>query len=316
MMSTHISFIIPLFNEDLVFNALISRLQTFSASLNISHEFVLVDDGSQDATPRLMGELAVTDKRFHCIFLSRNFGHQYAVSAGLQYARCSEAAMILDGDLQDPPELFADFYSRFKEGFDVVFGIRRKRRESIWKKLGYFFFYRLLKRISDSPIDLDAGDFALISRRVVNILNNMPEGGRYLRGMRSWMGFRQTGVEYDREKRSAGNSKYSLKKLFQLAYDGIFNFSVFPIKLLTYTGFFCIASSLVYFLVTLFRRFILGDVPVGFTGLLFMIIFFGGVQLLSIGIIGEYVFRIFNQVKGRPLYIVKSRIINGESIFE
>lgn len=313
-MSVQVSFIIPLYNEEAVFDTLIKRLRTFSASLSITHEFILIDDGSRDSTSLLMHELAVHDTTYQCIFLSRNFGHQYAVSAGLRFARATEVAMILDGDLQDPPELFQALYEKHIEGFDVVYGVRRKRKEGWIKKLGYFLFYRFLKWVSDSPMYLDSGDFSLISMRVVAILNNMPEGSRFLRGMRSWVGFKQTGIEYEREKRAAGDPKYTFKKLFQLAYDGIFNFSFFPIKFLTYSGVTCTVVSFMYFMITLVRRVIYDDVPVGFTALLFMIILFGGIQLLSIGIIGEYVFRTFNQVKGRPLFIVKNRIVNGEVV--
>jgi len=311
-MSIQISFVIPLFNEEVVFADLVNRLDKFSESVGVDYEFVLVDDGSKDGTAQLMADLASRDKRYHCIFLSRNFGHQYAVSAGLKYARCKEAVMILDGDLQDPPELFHEFYNKFNEGYDVIYGVRRKRKEGSLKKVSYFFFYRILRRVSDSPVDLDSGDFSMLSRRVIDLLNQMPEDSRYLRGMRSWVGFRQIGIEYDRDRRVAGQSKYTLKKLFQLAYDGIFNFSFFPIRFLSYAGIFCLLSSIVYFVITLVRKFWYNDVPIGFTALLFMIIFFGGIQLLSIGIIGEYVFRIFNQVKGRPLYIVRQRIIDGE----
>lgn len=311
-MSIQISFVIPLFNEEVVFADLVNRLDKFSESVGVDYEFVLVDDGSKDGTAQLMADLASRDKRYHCIFLSRNFGHQYAVSAGLKYARCKEAVMILDGDLQDPPELFHEFYNKFNEGYDVIYGVRRKRKEGSLKKVSYFFFYRILRRVSDSPVDLDSGDFSMLSRRVIDLLNQMPEDSRYLRGMRSWVGFRQIGIEYDRDRRVAGRSKYTLKKLFQLAYDGIFNFSFFPIRFLSYAGIFCLLSSIVYFVITLVRKFWYNDVPIGFTALLFMIIFFGGIQLLSIGIIGEYVFRIFNQVKGRPLYIVRQRIIDGE----
>ena len=311
-MSIQISFVIPLFNEEVIFADLVNRLDKFSESVGVDYEFVLVDDGSKDGTAQLMADLASRDKRYHCIFLSRNFGHQYAVSAGLKYARCKEAVMILDGDLQDPPELFHEFYNKFNEGYDVIYGVRRKRKEGSLKKVSYFFFYRILRRVSDSPVDLDSGDFSMLSRRVIDLLNQMPEDSRYLRGMRSWVGFRQIGIEYDRDRRVAGRSKYTLKKLFQLAYDGIFNFSFFPIRFLSYAGIFCLLSSIVYFVITLVRKFWYNDVPIGFTALLFMIIFFGGIQLLSIGIIGEYVFRIFNQVKGRPLYIVRQRIIDGE----
>ena len=311
-----ISFVIPLYNESEVFKLLVERLNSFSLTLAVEHEFVLVDDGSRDDTPLLMRALALANPAFQCVFLSRNFGHQNAVSAGLTCARGTTAIMILDGDLQDPPELFSTFYEQLNNGYDVVYGVRKKRKENILKRLSYHLFYRMLKQISLSPIILDSGDFSLISRRVVNIINEMPEDSRFLRGMRSWVGFKQIGVEYERDKRAGGEPKYTLKKLIQLAYDGIFNFSFFPIKLLTFSGVACLGSSFVYFILTIIKRFFSDEVPVGFTALLFMIIFFGGIQLISIGIIGEYVFRIFLQVKKRPLFIVKERIVDEKILHE
>jgi dolichol-phosphate mannosyltransferase len=311
-----ISFIVPLLNEAKVFAALVERLNSFVTTLNKSCEIVLIDDGSSDSTPMLISELAMRDKRFHGIFLSRNFGHQYALSAGLAFARATEAVVILDGDLQDPPEVFNAFYDAFLQGNDVVYGIRRKRKENLVKRISYRLFYRLLKNISNSPIDLDSGDFSLLSRRVVNVINSMPEQSRFLRGMRSWVGFKQKGIVYERNARHAGEPKYTIQKLVSLAYDGVFNFSVFPIKAFTFVGFLCIGAATIYFLVTVARKFLYNDVPTGFTALLFIIILFGGVQLASLGIIGEYVSRIFFQVKNRPFFIVKQRICDGELINE
>jgi len=311
-----ISFIVPLYNEEEVLGTLLKRLSTFSEGLSLSHEIIFIDDGSSDSTPTKLKSVAMENARYNCILLSRNFGHQYAVSAGLKFARATEAVMILDGDLQDPPELFTDFYKYFKEGYDVVYGIRMKRKENFLKRFSYFLFYRFLTKVSLTPVFVDSGDFSLISKRVVSIMNGMPEDSRFLRGMRSWVGFKQIGVEYERNKRAGGEPKYTLSKLSKLAYDGVFNFSFFPIKLLTYSGLTCFLSSIVYFIVTVARKVIYDDVPVGFTGLLFMIIFFGGIQLISIGIIGEYVFRTFLQVKNRPLFIVKERIEDGKVINE
>jgi polyisoprenyl-phosphate glycosyltransferase len=311
-----ISFVIPLYNESAVFPALIERLNILVEKIDIPCEIVLVDDGSSDETAFLISTVAQQRNYYQALFLSRNFGHQYAITAGLKFARGTEAVMILDGDLQDPPELFFEFYKTLNEGNDVVYGVRKKRKEGFFKKISYQVFYRVLKSISSSPIDLDSGDFSMMSRRVVNIINKMPEESRFLRGMRSWIGFRQKGIEYEREARAGGEPKYTLSKLINLAYNGIFNFSVFPVKLLTFLGVICIGVSSLYFIITLSRKFLYNDVPTGFTALLFMIILFGGVQLASIGIIGEYVSRIFFQVKSRPFFIVKQRICDGKIVEE
>lgn len=315
MSEPKISFVVPLYNESESFNNLVDRLNKVSASIPFPIEIVLIDDGSSDNTASLMQQVALLDEKYHCVFLSRNYGHQIALSAGLANARATEAVMVIDGDLQDPPELLLEFYSKFKEGYDVVYGIRKKRKESWLKKTAYHFFYRLLKSISYIDLPLDTGDFSLISRRIIDVLNKMPEESRYIRGMRSWIGFKQIGLEYEREERFAGTSKYSLTMLLKLAYNGIFNFSEFPIKVITNLGLISILVSLLYFIQTVYKKFIVHDyVPEGFTALLFAIILFGGVQLVSLGIIGEYVLRIFFQVKGRPLYVVKNKIMNKENI--
>ena len=315
MQTPQISFVVPLFNESDSFPVLINRLNTLMQTIDLKIEVVLIDDGSTDNTAQLMQVNALQDERYHCVFLSRNFGHQLALSAGLSVANATEAIMCIDGDLQDPPELFTDFYQLFKKGNEVVYAIRKNRKENLFKRMAYHFYYRLLKNISNVEVNLDSGDFALLSRRVVDVMNKLPEESRYLRGLRSWIGFKQTSFEYDRPKREAGETKYSFKMLYRLAYNGIFNFSDFPIKFITNMGLTTILISLSYFIYTLIKRFVLG-VPVieGFTGLLFTIILFSGVQLVSLGIIGEYVLRIFFQVKGRPLYIIKNRIINKEFI--
>lgn len=280
----------------------------------LSIEVVLIDDGSKDDTALKIRQLALTDSRYHGVFLSRNHGHQLALTAGISLARGSEALFVIDGDLQDPPELLPEFYKLLKEGNDVVFAVRKKRKEGIVKRTGYHVFYRLLRSISYVEIPLDSGDFALISRRVVDVMNKMPEESRYLRGMRSWIGFKQVGYEYERDERVAGESKYSFKQLFQLAYNGIFNFSEFPIKFMSRVGVFAITLSLIYFLIVVAKKLFFAQVIEGFTALLFVIILFSGVQLLALGIIGEYVLRIFFQSKNRPLFIVKEEIVNREYI--
>lgn len=308
MIDPKISLVIPLYNEEKSLPLLIDRLNKLISGSDITFEIVLVDDGSTDSTAEICNQIAFSDERYHCIFLARNYGHQIALSAGISVASATEALMIIDGDLQDPPELFFEFYTYYTKGYDVVYGIRKNRKENLLKKSAYFIFYRLLKKISYIDIPLDSGDFSLISRRVADVLNKMPEESRYIRGMRSWIGFKQIGVEYERDERIAGNSKYSLSMLMKLAFNGIFNFSEIPIKFITKLGVFSVIVSLIYFVITLIRKFFYIDVPVGFTGLLFVIILFGGVQLISLGIIGEYIVRIFFQVKNRPLFIIKNRI--------
>lgn len=275
MNKPEISIVIPLYNEEDVFQELIERLENLMLNFNKRIEVILVDDGSSDDTPSLMRALALNDDRFQSIILSRNFGHQTALTAGLKHTSATEAVFIIDADLQDPPELLEQFYQLYEEGYDVVYAIRKNRKEGFLKKLAYSTFYRLMDKISYVRIPLDTGDFSLISARMAKLLNEMPEESRYLRGMRSWLGFKQIGVEYDRAERTSGESKYSLKKLFQLAFNGIFNFSEFPIKLITKLGLLTIISSLGYLVYVIIKKFVYGNVPEGFTGLLFVLVFFG-----------------------------------------
>lgn len=311
-----ISLVIPLYNEQAVFNDLIQRLKSVIDKCPYSCEVVLINDGSSDDTPSLMQEIALKDHRFHTVSLSRNFGHQIALSAGLARAQATKALFILDGDLQDPPELLDEFFNHINKGYDVVYAVRKKRKESFFKKVAYKIFYRLLDKISYIKIPLDSGDFGMISRRVTNILNEMPEQSRYIRGMRTWSGFKQIGVEYERSAREQGDSKYSFKQLLKLASEGIFNFSEFPIRFITRLGTISLLSSFVYLGTVLYKRFVIGTVPEGFTALLIAIIMFSGVILISIGIIGEYILRIFFQTKGRPLYIIENEIVQGHDIYK
>lgn len=306
------SVIIPLYNEVANFKPLTERLEDLQQDFSKSLEVVLVDDGSDDETPELMKNWAMKNPNVQCIFLSRNFGHQMAFSAGLAYARGKEGVMLMDGDLQDPPELFFDFYEKFQNGCDVVYAIRESRQEGIWKRLAYKLFYRIQNQLNSIYIPLDTGDFSFLSRRVVDEVNKLPERQRYLRGLRSWVGFKQCYITYERETRNQGSSKYSLAKLFRLALDGIFSFSEFPVKLITRMGFFAIFFGLVYLGIVVTKKFFWGTVPEGFTTLIFVIVLFSGVQLISLGLIGEYVLRIYAQTLNRPLYIVDRQIKDGE----
>lgn len=306
-----ISIIVPLYNEEQVFEQLIQRLTNVINSTAFSCEVILVNDGSSDKTPELIEAVCSKDRRFTGILLSRNHGHQLAVSAGLAHVRGKKGAMIIDGDLQDPPELVNEFYEYLCNGYDVIYAIRKNRKEGFLKKLAYTSYYRLQKKISSFNIPIDSGDFSMLSKRVVDNMNSMPEQSRYLRGMRAWVGFKQIGYEYDRDERQAGETKYSWKKLFELAFNGIFNFSDFPVKIITRLGFITVLFSLIYFAYNVYRKVVYNDVPQGFTATILAIILFSGVQLISLGLIGEYVLRIYNQVRNRPLFVVDKIIQDG-----
>ena len=313
-----VTILVPLFNEALVLPELFSRLEMLVKQQAVYTNVLFVDDGSTDATANGILKLIKDKEDYSAIFLSRNFGHVMALSAGLSHINdTAEAVFIIDGDLQDPPELLQAFLAKMEEGYDVVYGIRTNRKEGFFKKMCYKLYYRLLKRFSNIKMPLDAGDFSLLSKRVVLQLNSLPEESRYLRGLRSWVGFKQTGLAYQRDSRKGGgNTKYSLKSLFKLAFNGIFNFSEFPIRFIGIMGFVTISISLIYLVITVYKKLVFGTVPEGFTSLIFAIVLFSGVQLVSLGIIGEYILRIFFQVKQRPLYIIKSKIINGKTVNE
>jgi len=311
--SPQINIIIPLFNEEDTFNRLIERIKNVISTSGLKIEAILVDDGSTDSTPKMMESLSLKDPNFQSIILSRNFGHQRALTAGMKFVNASKAVLIMDGDLQDPPELLPEFYKKMQQGYDIVYAVRKDRKENYFKCLCYKAYYKLQKSTSNICMPIDSGDFSLLSRKIVDELNKMPEESRYIRGMRSWLGFKQTGITVVRDKRFSGKSKYSYSNLFKLAMNGIFNFSEFPMRLVFGLGMTAILISLIYFIYVLFEKLAIGTTPKGFTALLFTIILFGGLQLLSISLIGNYVVRIFFQVKNRPLFIIKKRIAGGKT---
>lgn len=313
MKTIDISIVVPLYNEEAVFEQLTQRLISVVNTTSFNCEVILVNDGSSDKTDQLIEKICNENTLFTGILLSRNHGHQLAVSAGLNYVRGKKGAMIIDGDLQDPPELVNEFYEMLMDGYDVIYAIRKNRKESFLKKIAYSLYYRLQKKISNFNIPIDSGDFSMLSRRVVDNINNMPEHSRYLRGMRAWVGFKQIGYEYNRDERQAGETKYSWKKLFELAFNGIFNFSDFPVKIITRLGFLTVVISLIYFGYSIYVKIVYNDVPQGFTATILSIILFSGVQLISLGLIGEYVLRIYNQVRNRPLFVIDKIIQDGES---
>lgn len=315
--STLLSVIVPCFNEQEVIQATHQRLlDSLGDSPEFALEIVYVNDGSFDRTEAILFELAEGDSRVRVISLSRNFGHQPAVTAGLAHV-VGDIVAILDADLQDPPEVILQMIDKWREGFDVVYGVRFKRKEGFFKRLWYASFYRLYGLLADIDVQADSGDFALLDRRVVNLINSLPEKNRFVRGLRAWVGFRQTGLVYERAARAAGKTKYPSHKLMKLAFDGIFNFSTAPLTIIFVTGLIISLASVLVALVyiaarigdfTIFGR-SPGDVP-GFTTIILAMFFFSGVQLISLGILGEYLGRLYQEAKMRPTYVVKE--VRGE----
>lgn len=300
------SVVVPVFNEEEVLPEFHRRLSAVLDQLGATAEIVFVNDGSVDGSLELLKKLHAGDARVRVVSLSRNFGHQTAVSAGLQHAR-GDVVAVLDGDLQDPPEVLPRMFELIAQGADVAYGVRTNRKEGWLKRTAYFTFYRLLQRLSDTRMPLDAGDFSAMSRRVVDLINGLGESDRYIRGLRSWVGFRQVGVPYGRDWRQAGQSKYTLGKLLKLSLDGIVAFSYAPLRLIVVLGFLISLTSFFGILVVIYRRFTDVYVP-GWASMSIMLLFLGGIQLLTLGLIGEYVGRIFQQVKARPLYVVDERV--------
>jgi dolichol-phosphate mannosyltransferase len=299
-----LSIAIPLHNEQLVIPELLSRLDKILNSIGGGpHEVVMVDDGSTDSTAAVLEEAARRDPRLVVVVLSRNFGHQAALTAALDQVS-GDAVILMDADLQDRPEVIPLFLDKYLEGYDVVYAQRMNRKEPFWLRASYKAFYRILGKISDMQIPIDAGDFGLVSRRVVTELRRLREHHRYLRGLRSWVGFRQAGIAVERDPRFAGEPKYNLRRLFKLAFDGIFSFSALPIRMAGLFGLFALAISGVYALYTLYAKLVLHISPQGFTAIVILVTFLSGVQLTFLGVIGEYVGRVYDEVKTRPAYIV------------
>lgn len=306
-----VSVAIPLYNEEESFPELFARLRTVLDGLPVGpHEIVFVDDGSTDSTPQLLESASMVDDRVVVVLFSRNFGHQAALTAALDYAS-GDAIVLLDGDLQDPPEAIPRLLERFEEGYDVVYAQRVRRKESSWLRLCYYAYYRTLSRMADLTLPLDAGDFSLMSRRVVDELRRAPERHRYLRGLRAWAGFRQIGIPVERSARYAGTSKYSFAKLLRLAFDGVFSFSVVPLRVAAVLGLIAVVLSVLFATYSLYARLVLDQAPQGFTALILVITFLSGVNLFFLGIIGEYLGRVYEEAKGRPLYVIE-RVIHRD----
>jgi glycosyltransferase involved in cell wall biosynthesis len=309
-----LSVAIPLHNEDAGVAELLRRLGIVLDSIpGGPHEIVFVDDGSRDRTLEILHAAARTDPRLVVVALSRNFGHQAALSAALDYVT-GDVVVTMDGDLQDRPETIPALLAKHREGFDVVYAQRVKRKEAWPLRLSYFVFYRLLASLADTRLPLDSGDFALMSLSVVEQIRAAPEQNRYLRGLRSWVGFRQTGLVVERDERFAGATNYGPLKLLQLASDGLFSFSIMPLRAASMLGLVAILLSAAFSVYTLYAKLILHRAPAGFTSIMLFISFLAGVQLFFLGIIGEYIGRIYQETKRRPLYVVGSVVGQGSGI--
>lgn len=303
-----LSVVIPIYNEEGVIGEMHKRLSSVMKSLEVSYELVFVNDGSKDRSLALLKELAETDPHVVILDFARNFGHQVAISAGMDHAR-GEAVVVIDADLQDPPEVIAQMLDKWREGYDVVYAVREERRgESHFKKLTAAAFYRLLKRITNVDIPVDTGDFRLMSRRAIEAMKLFSERNRFVRGLVSWIGFRQTGVTFVRAERFAGETKYPLKKMIRFALDGVMAFSYFPLQLATYFGFVVSGLSFIAILWVLYLRLVAHDTIVGWASMTTIMLFLGGIQLITLGVIGEYIGRIYDEVKRRPLYLVQEKI--------
>jgi dolichol-phosphate mannosyltransferase len=300
------SIVAPIFNESGNISELYRRLKDVMDSTGETWEMILVDDGSTDNSAELIRQYAEEDVRVKPVIFARNFGHQIAVTAGLDYSS-GQAVVIIDSDLQDPPEVILDLITKWKEGYEVVYAVRAEREGESWFKLfTASLFYHLITSITDVKIPLDAGDFRLIDRKVVDVLNQMREKHRFLRGMSSWVGFRQTGVPYRRAARQVGETKYPFRKMFRLAINAVTSFSYFPLQLATYIGFIAAGLSILSIPVVIAIRLWGTETPLlGQATTLIAVLFLGGVQLISLGILGEYIGRLYDEAKGRPLYIVR-----------
>jgi polyisoprenyl-phosphate glycosyltransferase len=310
--SPDLSVVMPVFNEQENLLILHERLSAVLKQTGLSYEIIFVDDGSRDGSLELLGNLAATDPYVLVVELARNFGHQVAISAGLDHTR-GNGVIVMDSDLQDPPEALPQFIAQWREGHDVVYAIRAQRKEHWLKRTAYAAFYRLLQRVANIEIPLDAGDFCIMDRRVVDLLVGMPERNRFVRGIRSWVGLNQVGLAYERHARHAGKPKFTFTRLVYLALDGLISFSYVPLRVITMFGFCISLLSIVLAVFYAIKKLTVGLNPPGFATLIVAVFFLAGMQLITIGVIGEYVGRIFEEVKRRPLYVVRKLTRNGDS---
>lgn len=300
------SIVVPIFNEHESLPELYERVSGVMESNNEPWELILVDDGSTDGSSDIIAQYSSINNKVVPLIFARNFGHQIAVTAGMDHSQ-GDAVIIIDADLQDPPEVILDLISKWKEGYEIVYAVRIEREGETWfKRKTASLFYRIIYRITDVKIPLDTGDFRLLDRSVVNVLNNMRERHRFLRGMSAWVGYRQIGVPYKRAARYAGETKYPFNKMLALALNAVTSFSYFPLQLATYLGFISAGISIIAIPIVILLRLAGTQAFFGQASTLIAVLFFGGVQLISLGIVGEYLGRVYDEVKGRPLYILRS----------
>ena len=308
MKKTVISIVVPVYNEEEVVLESYKRLKGVMESLNEPYEMIFVNDGSRDATPVIVRRICEADPTVHFIDFARNFGHQTAITAGMEYAS-GDAVVVIDADLQDPPEVIPEMIAKWREGFDVVYGKRAERKgETFFKRFTSAAFYRVLRTLTDVDIPVDTGDFRLIDRKVCDALKLIKERNRYVRGLISWLGFKQVGVEYIRDKRFAGETKYPLKKMLRFAFDAITSFSFKPLKLSSYVGGTVSLGGFAYLMVVLYQKLFTNATVTGWASMMAVSLFFNGVVLMMLGIIGEYIGRIYDEAKGRPLYVVRETL--------
>ena len=302
------SIVVPVYNEEEVARESYKRLKNVMDSTGEAYELIFVNDGSRDKTEEIITDICAEDPNVRLINFSRNFGHQTAITAGMDNSS-GQAIVVIDADLQDPPEVILQMIEKWKEGYDVVYGQRAKRKgETVFKKLTAKMFYRFLRSMTSVDIPVDTGDFRLIDRKVCDVMSSLTEKNRYVRGLVSWVGFRQTAVTYVREERFAGETKYPLKKMLKFAMDAITTFSYKPLKLSIYIGFIVALASFLYLLVVLYLRLFTDAAVAGWASTLAVSLIFNGVTLMMLGIIGEYIGRIYDEVKNRPLYIIREKI--------
>ena len=301
------SIVVPVYNEEEVIHETYRRLTEVMHSTKEAYELLFVNDGSRDRTAEIIKEYSEQDPAVVLLDFARNFGHQIAITAGMDYAR-GEAVVVIDADLQDPPELILEMIEKWKQGFDVVYAKRTKRKgETYFKKQTAAMFYRFLRAMTDIDIPLDTGDFRLLDRKVCNQMNSIQEKNRFVRGLVSWVGFKQIAVEYERDERLAGESKYPLKKMLKLSMDGITSFSYKPLKLASYAGVTLSGIGFIYLLVVLYLKLFTDSTITGWSSLIVIQLFFSGIILIILGMIGEYIGRIYDETKNRPLYIVREK---------